>query len=67
MHLHLGDNVYINFGLSMVDDADIYIGSSTMLVPNVSLITTNHLIAPELRKKSDTSTSFPSILKKTAG
>lgn len=49
MHLHLGDNVYINFGLSMVDDADI--GSSTMLGPNVSLITTNHLIAPEFRKK----------------
>lgn len=51
MHLHLGDNVYINFGLSMVDDADIYIGSFTMLGPNVSLITTNHLIAPELRKE----------------
>lgn len=50
-HLHLGNNVYINFGLSMVDDANIYIDDNSMLGPNVSLITAGHMIAPEFRKK----------------
>lgn len=49
-HLYLGNNVYINFGLSMVDDANIYIDSNTMLGPNVSLITAGHMIAPQFRK-----------------
>lgn len=50
-HLYLGDNVYINFGLSMVDDANIYIDSNSMLGPNVSLITAGHMIAPQFREK----------------
>lgn len=50
-HLYLGDNVYINFGLSLVDDANIYIDSNSMLGPNVSLITAGHMIAPQFRKK----------------
>ncbi len=28
---HIGDNVYVNFNLTLVDDADIYIGSHVMI------------------------------------
>lgn len=48
---HLGDNVYINFNLTMVDDTNIYIGSNTMIGPNVTIATAGHPILPELREK----------------
>lgn len=48
-HVHLGDHVYANFGLTLVDDTDIYIGSNTMLAPNVILATAGHPILPQLR------------------
>ena len=35
-HLHLGDNVYANFNLTLVDDGDIYIGDKVMIGPNVT-------------------------------
>ena len=34
---HLGNNVYIDFNLTMVDDTNIYIGSNTMIDPNVTI------------------------------
>lgn len=49
-HLHLGNNVYINFNLTAVDDADIYIGDKTMIGPNVTIATANHPIASKLRE-----------------
>ncbi len=48
-HVHLGDNVYLNFGVTMVDDTHIYIGSKTMFGPNVVVATAGHPILPELR------------------
>ncbi|MBE6561723.1 MAG: sugar O-acetyltransferase [Ruminococcaceae bacterium] len=51
-HVHLGDYVYANFNLTLVDDADIYIGSHTMLAPNVVLATGGHPILPKLREKA---------------
>ena len=51
-HLHLGDNVYANFGLTCVDDTHIYIGDHTMLGLNCILVTANHPILPELREKA---------------
>ena len=51
-HLHLGNNVYANFGLTCVDDTHIYIGDHTMLGPNCILATANHPILPELREKA---------------
>lgn len=51
-HLYLGDHVYINFNLTIVDDADIYIGDKAMIGPNVTITTANHPILPELRAHS---------------
>ncbi len=48
-HIHLGNNVYMNFGATMVDDTHIYIGDNTMLGPNVTVATAGHPILPELR------------------
>ena len=50
-HVHLGDYVYANFGLTLVDDTHIYIGERTKLGPNVVLATAGHPIAPQLRQK----------------
>ena len=50
-HVHLGKNVYANFGLSLVDDTHIYIGDYTMLGPNVTIATAGHPIDPELRRQ----------------
>ena len=50
-HVHFGKNVYANFNLTMVDDAHIYVGDSTMLAPNVIIATAGHPILPELREK----------------
>lgn len=49
-HVHLGDNVYGNFNLTLVDDTDIFIGSNTMFGPNVTVATAGHPIHAELRR-----------------
>ena len=46
---HLGDDVYINFNLTLVDDADIFIGSHTMIGPNVTIATACHPKSPAER------------------
>ena len=51
IHTHFGDNVYANFGLTLVDDTDIYVGSYVMMGPNVVLATAGHPVCPELRRK----------------
>lgn len=50
-HVHLGSNVYTNYGVTFVDDTHIYIGDNTMLAPNVVLATAGHPIDPELRSR----------------
>ena len=49
-NLHVGDNFYANFNLTVVDDTDIFIGDNVMIAPNVILATGTHPICPELRK-----------------
>ena len=51
-HMHLGDSVYANFNFTAVDDSHIYIGSYTMIGPNVTVATAGHPIRPELREKA---------------
>lgn len=51
-HLHLGKNVYVNFNLTIVDDADIIIGDQVMIGPNVTIATANHPLHPELRARA---------------
>ena len=48
-HVHLGKNVYGNFGVTFVDDADIYVGDGVMFAPHVVVATAGHPILPELR------------------
>ena len=50
-HVHFGNFVYANFNLTLVDDAHIYVGDSTLFAPNVVLATAGHPIDPELREK----------------
>ena len=49
-HVHLGRNVYSNFGLTLVDDTHIYIGDYTMIGPNVTIATAGHPIDADLRR-----------------
>lgn len=51
MFVHFGNNVYANFGFTLVDDAPIYIGDGTLFGPNVTLTTAGHTIDPILRRK----------------
>lgn len=51
-HIHLGDSIYANFNFTAVDDSHIYIGSYTMIGPNVTVATAGHPILPELREKA---------------
>ena len=50
-HVHFGDGVYANFNLTCVDDADIFVGSHTMIGPNVTICTASHPLSPALREK----------------
>ena len=51
-HVHFGNNVYANFGLTLVDDTHIYVGDCSMFGPNVVVATAGHPILPELREKA---------------
>jgi galactoside O-acetyltransferase len=50
-HVKLGNSVYANFNLTLVDDTYITIGDNTMIGPNVTLATAGHPILPSLREK----------------
>ena len=50
-HVYMGDFVYANFNLTLVDDGHIYVGDYTMIGPNVTIATAGHPILPELREK----------------
>lgn len=50
-HVYFGNDVYANFNLTLVDDADIYVGNHVMFAPNVVVATAGHTINPALRKK----------------
>ena len=50
-NMHVGNNFYSNFNLTVVDDADIYIGDNAMIAPNVVIATGTHPICPKLREK----------------
>ncbi|MBQ8294959.1 MAG: sugar O-acetyltransferase [Clostridia bacterium] len=50
-HVHIGNNVFANFNLTLVDDTHIYIGDCVMLAPNVTIATAGHPISPSLREK----------------
>ena len=48
-HVHIGNEFYANFNLTLVDDAEIHIGDRVMIAPNVTVTTAGHPIHPEAR------------------
>ncbi len=49
-HLHLGNGVYINSNVTMLDDGHIYVGSRALFGPNVIVVTASHPLDAELRR-----------------
>lgn len=47
--VHIGDNFYANFNLTMVDDTEIFICDNVLIGPNVTIDTGTHPIDPILR------------------
>ena len=50
-HVHVGKYVYGNFGLTLVDDSNIYIGDYVLIAPKVVIATASHPINSILREK----------------
>lgn len=48
---YIGDKVYINSSLTLVDDTRIDIGDHCMIAPNVTIITASHPLDPKERLK----------------
>jgi len=48
-HVHFGKNVFVNFNVNFVDDADVFIGDNTLIGPNCTIATAEHLISPRIR------------------
>ena len=49
--VHLGNNVYANFNLTLVDDTEIRIGDNTLLGPNVTIAVAGHPLDAKLRSR----------------
>lgn len=49
-NVHVGKNVFFNFNVCLVDDADIYIGDDCQIGPGCHIVTAQHPISPVLRK-----------------
>ncbi len=47
----LGNYVYINFNLTVVDDYKVTIGNYVMFGPNVTIAVTGHPVHPDLRRE----------------
>lgn len=50
---HMGNQVYANFNLVIVDDIEVFIGNHVMFAPNVTITVTGHPVHPKLRKNGD--------------
>lgn len=59
---HMGDHVYANFNLTVVDDGECRIGNYVMFAPNVVISTTGHPIHPSFRDKG-AQFSLPVVIK----
>ncbi|GAB7044822.1 MULTISPECIES: sugar O-acetyltransferase [Catenuloplanes] len=49
-HTHLGDDVYVNVNLTVIDDGEVFVGDRVMFAPNVTITATGHPVHPELRR-----------------
>jgi len=48
-NIHIGENFYSNFNLTILDCAEVIIGDCVFIAPNVSIFTAGHPIDHELR------------------
>lgn len=51
IHTYIGDHVYANFNLTVVDDCEVRIGNYVMFAPNVTITATGHPVHPMYRDK----------------
>ncbi len=49
-NVHVGKNVYFNFNVCLVDDAEIRIGDNCLIGPGCHLVTAHHPASPALRE-----------------
>ena len=56
--LHVGKHCYANWGTTIVNDIDVYIGDNVMFATNVSIAVTGHPVHYKLRPRCD-QFSFP--------
>ncbi|GLY02812.1 MULTISPECIES: sugar O-acetyltransferase [Actinoplanes] len=49
-NVFLGDDVFINVNLVLVDDVPVTIGDRVMIAPNVTITVTGHPVHPDLRR-----------------
>lgn len=50
-NVYLGSDVYLNYGATFVDDADIFVGDGCLFGPNVTICTAEHPLSPAERRK----------------
>ena len=52
-HTFIGENFFANFGLTIMDDARVFIGNNVCFGPNVSLMATTHPLPAQERMGMD--------------
>lgn len=48
-NIYIGDNVTVNFGMTVLDEAEVRIGNRVFIGPNVSIFTVIHALDPAQR------------------
>lgn len=51
-NIHIGENFFANFNLTILDEADVKIGNNVFIGPNVSIYTACHPLDVETRNKA---------------
>ncbi len=49
-HIYIGENFFANFNLTVLDEAEVRIGSNVFIGPNVSILTACHPTDPDERR-----------------
>ena len=48
-HTYFGENVFINYGVNILDVCDVRVGNNVLMGPNVQLIAATHPTDPQVR------------------
>ena len=52
-NIHIGENFFANFNLTILDEAPVFIGNNVLIGPNVSIYTACHPLDPDHRRTGD--------------